>query len=54
MEKPDIVVGTPSRVLMHMNQKTLCLRESLQALVIDEADLIFSFGFEEDLKSLLW
>ncbi|XP_056427207.1 probable ATP-dependent RNA helicase DDX56 [Hyla sarda] len=53
MEKPDIVVGTPSRVLIHMNQKTLCLRESLQALVIDEADLIFSFGFEEDLKSLL-
>ncbi|XP_073509867.1 probable ATP-dependent RNA helicase DDX56 [Phyllobates terribilis] len=53
MEKPDIVVGTPSRILIHMNQKTLCLRESLQVLVIDEADLIFSFGFEEDLKSLL-
>ncbi|KAG9460870.1 hypothetical protein GDO78_018999, partial [Eleutherodactylus coqui] len=54
MEKPDIVVGTPSRVLIHINQKTLCLRESLQALVIDEADLIFSFGFEDDLKTLLW
>ncbi|XP_075711483.1 putative ATP-dependent RNA helicase DDX56 [Rhinoderma darwinii] len=53
MEKPDIVVGTPSRVLIHINQKTLCLRESLQALVIDEADLVFSFGFEEDLKNLL-
>ncbi|KAM4039325.1 putative ATP-dependent RNA helicase DDX56 isoform 2-T2 [Anomaloglossus baeobatrachus] len=53
MEKPDIVVGTPSRVLIHMNQKTLCLRESLQVMVIDEADLVFSFGFEEDLKSLL-
>ncbi|XP_072005153.1 probable ATP-dependent RNA helicase DDX56 [Engystomops pustulosus] len=53
MEKPDIVVGTPSRVLLHINQKTLCLRESLRALVIDEADLIFSFGFEEDLKNLL-
>ncbi|XP_077118873.1 putative ATP-dependent RNA helicase DDX56 [Ranitomeya variabilis] len=53
MEKPDIVVGTPSRILIHMKQKTLCLRESLQVLVIDEADLIFSFGFEEDLKSLL-
>ncbi|XP_040270509.1 probable ATP-dependent RNA helicase DDX56 [Bufo bufo] len=53
MEKPDIVVGTPSRILIHINQKTLCLRESLQVLVIDEADLIFSFGFEDDLKSLL-
>ncbi|KAM4748352.1 putative ATP-dependent RNA helicase DDX56 [Rhinophrynus dorsalis] len=53
MEKPDIVVGTPSRVLLHMTQHTLCVRNTLQALVIDEADLIFSFGFEEDLKSLL-
>ncbi|MEE6516876.1 hypothetical protein FKM82_026697 [Ascaphus truei] len=53
MEKPDIVVGTPSRVLSHMTQQTLCLRDTLQALVIDEADLIFSFGFEEDLKNLL-
>ncbi|XP_072255257.1 probable ATP-dependent RNA helicase DDX56 [Pyxicephalus adspersus] len=53
MEKPDIVVGTPSRVLCHMNQGTLCVRDTLQAMVIDEADLIFSFGFEEDLKNLL-
>uniref|UniRef100_A0A8C5MIC4 Probable ATP-dependent RNA helicase DDX56 n=1 Tax=Leptobrachium leishanense TaxID=445787 RepID=A0A8C5MIC4_9ANUR len=53
MEKPDIVVGTPSRVLCHMNQQTLCVRDTLQALIIDEADLIFSFGFEEDLKNLL-
>ncbi|XP_053574118.1 probable ATP-dependent RNA helicase DDX56 [Bombina bombina] len=53
MEKPDIVVGTPSRVLCHMNQQTICVRDTLQALVIDEADLIFSFGFEEDLKNLL-
>ncbi|XP_068128461.1 probable ATP-dependent RNA helicase DDX56 [Hyperolius riggenbachi] len=53
MEKPDIVVGTPSRVLTHMTQGTLSVRDTLQALVIDEADLIFSFGFEEDLKSLL-
>ncbi|XP_063301616.1 probable ATP-dependent RNA helicase DDX56 [Pelobates fuscus] len=53
MEKPDIVVGTPSRVWCHINQQTLCVRDTLQALVIDEADLIFSFGFEEDMKNLL-
>uniref|UniRef100_F6VD80 RNA helicase n=1 Tax=Xenopus tropicalis TaxID=8364 RepID=F6VD80_XENTR len=53
MEKPDIVVGTPSRVLTHMTQQTICVRDTLQALVIDEADLVFSFGFEEDLKNLL-
>ncbi|XP_035247666.1 probable ATP-dependent RNA helicase DDX56 [Anguilla anguilla] len=53
MEKPDIVVGTPSRVLAHLSAQNMNLQSSLEMLVIDEADLIFSFGFESDLKSLL-
>ncbi|XP_015423711.1 PREDICTED: probable ATP-dependent RNA helicase DDX56 isoform X1 [Myotis davidii] len=53
MEKPDIVVGTPSRLLNHLQQDSLKLRDSLELLVMDEADLLFSFGFEEELKSLL-
>ncbi|XP_040820766.1 probable ATP-dependent RNA helicase DDX56 isoform X3 [Ochotona curzoniae] len=53
MEKPDVVVGTPSRILGHLQQETLRLRDSLELLVVDEADLLFSFGFEEELKSLL-
>ncbi|XP_062034160.1 probable ATP-dependent RNA helicase DDX56 [Lepus europaeus] len=53
MEKPDVVVGTPSRVLSHLQQQNLQLRDSLELLVVDEADLLFSFGFEDELKSLL-
>ncbi|XP_067253470.1 probable ATP-dependent RNA helicase DDX56 [Chanodichthys erythropterus] len=53
MEKPDIVVSTPSRVQAHINAQNLQLHSSLEMLVIDEADLLFSFGFEADLKSLL-
>lgn len=53
MEKPDVVVGTPSRVLSHLQQNSLKLRDSLELLVVDEADLLFSFGFEDELKSLL-
>ncbi|XP_008323390.1 putative ATP-dependent RNA helicase DDX56 [Cynoglossus semilaevis] len=53
MEKPDVVVGTPSRVLAHLNAKNLVLNSSLETLVVDEADLLFSFGFEADLKNLL-
>uniref|UniRef100_A0A8C1MMU3 RNA helicase n=1 Tax=Cyprinus carpio TaxID=7962 RepID=A0A8C1MMU3_CYPCA len=53
MEKPDIVVSTPSRVQAHINAQNLQLQTSLEMLVIDEADLLFSFGFEADLKSLL-
>ncbi|XP_016422928.1 probable ATP-dependent RNA helicase DDX56 [Sinocyclocheilus rhinocerous] len=53
MEKPDIVVSTPSRVQAHINSQNLQLQSALEMLVIDEADLVFSFGFEADLKNLL-
>lgn len=53
MEKPDVVVGTPSRVLAHLTAHNLVLHSSLEMLVVDEADLVFSFGFESDLKNLL-
>ncbi|TSM28146.1 putative ATP-dependent RNA helicase DDX56 [Bagarius yarrelli] len=52
MEKPDVVVGTPSRVQAHIKAQNLELN-ALEMLVIDEADLLFSFGFEDDVKSLI-
>ena len=52
-EKPDIVIGTPSKVLAHLEAGTLELRESMEMLVIDEADLVFSFGYENDLRKVL-
>lgn len=53
LQKPDIVISTPARILSHLNQKNILLKESLETLVIDEADLMFSFGFENDLKGVL-
>ncbi|KAK6174176.1 hypothetical protein SNE40_017501 [Patella caerulea] len=53
MEKPDIVVGTPSRVLSHIKGGNLDLQSSLEMVVIDEADLVFSFGYEDDIKDLI-
>ncbi|KAL6038476.1 hypothetical protein STEG23_014299 [Scotinomys teguina] len=56
MEKPDVVVRTPFRILNHLQQDSLKLQDSLELLellVVDEADLLFSFGFEDELKSLL-
>ncbi|EFX73929.1 hypothetical protein DAPPUDRAFT_109408 [Daphnia pulex] len=50
---PDIIIATPSTILVHLVSKKLVLKDSLQFFVIDEADLVFSFGFEEDLKSVL-
>ena len=50
---PDIVVGTPSRVLNHVEAGNLDLKESLELLILDEADLIVSFGYESDVKKIL-
>ncbi|ESN91607.1 hypothetical protein HELRODRAFT_189737 [Helobdella robusta] len=52
-EKPDIVVGTPSRILGHLSEGNLHLKPGLEMVVIDEADLLFSFGYEKDMKELL-
>ncbi|CAL8135827.1 unnamed protein product [Orchesella dallaii] len=52
-EKPDVVVSTPTRILAHLTGKSLDLKESLELLIIDEADLVFSFGFEDDIKMLI-
>lgn len=49
---PEIVVSTPGRAVLHLKSGTFSI-DSLQVLVIDEADLIFSFGHEEDVKAVM-
>ncbi|XP_063433456.1 probable ATP-dependent RNA helicase DDX56 [Mytilus trossulus] len=53
MEKPDIVVGTPTRILAHIQAGNLSIKDTLEMLVIDEADLVFSFGYEDDVKAIM-
>lgn len=50
-EKPDVIVATPSRASQWLNNDLLKLDE-LRHLVIDEADLLLSYGYEEDLQNL--
>ncbi|KAG6374852.1 P-loop containing nucleoside triphosphate hydrolase protein [Boletus reticuloceps] len=50
-DKPDIVIATPSRVLGLLQSKILAL-SSLESLVIDEADLILSYGHDEDVRQI--
>jgi len=46
-------VGTPGRLAQHLKEGNIDLSSSLSVLVIDEADLVFSFGFESDLRYIL-
>ncbi|PWW77476.1 P-loop containing nucleoside triphosphate hydrolase protein [Tuber magnatum] len=50
-EKQDIIVSTPSRALMHINISK-SLTSQLTYLVIDEADLVLSYGYEDDLQGV--
>lgn len=47
-----IVVGTPGRVVDHLDKGTLKL-DSLKTLILDEADEMISMGFKEDLEKVL-
>ncbi|KAI0271752.1 P-loop containing nucleoside triphosphate hydrolase protein [Russula aff. rugulosa BPL654] len=50
-DRPHVVIGTPSKVLSLLRAKTLSLSH-LDSLVIDEADLILSYGHDEDIRSI--
>ncbi|KAJ1959195.1 ATP-dependent DNA/RNA helicase, partial [Dipsacomyces acuminosporus] len=52
-ETPDIVVSTPAKILKHLVAKSVNLSQSLETLVIDEADLVLSFGYEDDIRGIL-
>ena len=52
-ETPDILIGTPSRLLAYLIASHADLKESLEYLVVDEADLIFALGYEEEVQSLV-
>src|SRR5215218_3164741 len=49
---PQIVVGTPGRVMDHMRRGTLTL-DDLEFFVLDEADEMLDMGFIEDIDWIL-
>jgi ATP-dependent RNA helicase DeaD len=48
----DIVVGTPGRILDHLDRRTLSLKE-VKFLVLDEVDRMFDMGFRDDVEKIL-
>lgn len=49
---PQVIVGTPGRVMDHIRRGTLDLSE-LQSVVLDEADEMLRMGFIEDVEWIL-
>ncbi len=48
----SIVVGTPGRIIDHLDRGTLNL-DSLNVVVLDEADEMISMGFKEEIETIL-
>ena len=51
-DKPQIIVGTPGRVIDLINRKALDF-SNIHWLVLDEADEMLSMGFKDDLETIL-
>ncbi len=51
-EKPQIIVGTPGRVIDLLGRKALDF-SAINWLVLDEADEMLSMGFKDDLEKIL-
>jgi ATP-dependent RNA helicase DeaD len=51
-QKTHVVVGTPGRVMDHIDRETLVLDE-IKYLIIDEADEMLNMGFIDDVESII-
>lgn len=51
-KKPQIIIGTPGRIIDHLHRGTLSFKE-VKYLVLDEADEMLKMGFEEDMETIL-
>lgn len=49
---PQIVIGTPGRLIDHINQGTLKL-DAVKMIVLDEADRMLDMGFRDDIEKIL-
>lgn len=51
-KRPQIVIGTPGRIMDHMRRRTLKLSD-LKMVILDEADEMLNMGFREDIDTIL-
>lgn len=51
-KKPQIVLGTPGRLMDHINRRTIKLH-NLSIIVLDEADEMLDMGFRQDIDTIL-
>ena len=48
----QIIIGTPGRMLDHLNRRTLSL-DDIKTVILDEADEMLNMGFRPDIEKIL-
>ncbi len=52
LKNANLVVGTPGRIMDHMERGTLSLTD-MRTIILDEADEMLTMGFFEDIETIL-
>lgn len=52
-QRPDIVVGTPGRIIDHLRNSASVNLQDLDVLVLDEVDRLLDLGFQAELEELV-
>jgi len=52
LARADVVVGTPGRILDHLQRRTIRL-DKVKVLVLDEADRMLDMGFIDDVQQIV-
>ena len=53
LSRADIVIGTPGRIIDHMERRTINLR-AVKILVLDECDRLLDMGFLPDVEKIIF
>lgn len=52
-QRPDVVVGTPGRIIDHLRNSASVSVDELDVLVLDEVDRLLDLGFQEEIEELV-
>ncbi|GAX23581.1 ATP-dependent RNA helicase DDX56/DBP9 [Fistulifera solaris] len=52
-DQPNIVVATPNGLLTHIRSGALDIKTTVHTVVVDEADLVLSFGYSNDVAEIM-
>ena len=54
-ERPDVIIATPGRLVAHLKSEEFAnlIKTSVETLIVDEADLIFSYGYSDDVRTIV-